>query len=161
MSYVQNRYGPKLAIEQTPWRPSKLVITAFIMGLAALGSFVAITTKPYDGRRIAAAAFVWPAGCPARGYEPGNRLPRACFDRFQELSPEWARAHRLKIHQTARTSYYSYYRLGNDAVSPLCIAWEKSCTISWVYRGLFVVDPTVTNSTSMGWRTLPPAKDPR
>lgn len=164
MSYVSRRFWPN-AIEDhnrpepPEWRPSKWMVFTFFALLTIVCVGTLLGRKPYDGARIAASDFQWPTGCDPRTFGPGDRLPKACFDRFQKISSKWAGEHHLKIRQ-ARRSYYSYYRLGNDAVSPLCVVWEDSCTISWLYRGMFVTDPHIADTTSAGWRTLAPGEMP-
>jgi len=161
MSYIDNRLG-LLPVERPmrrQWRPAKWMVFVYFIGLIALGSIELITRKAYDGALIAASEYHWPEGCEVRVYRPGDRLPKACFSLFQKISSRWAGDHHLKITQ-ARRSYYSYYRLGNDAVSPLCVVGQDTCTISWLYRELFVPDPSILDASSSAWRTVPAGEKP-
>jgi len=139
------------------WKPSHWMVLAFFVALAVICVGTYLGRRRYDGARIAAGPFRWPDGCSPRRYRPGDRLPEPCFDRFQKISSKWASAHHLRVRQ-GRRSYYNYYRIGNDAVSPLCLVWQDSCTIGWAYRGLFVVDESISGETSADWRTVAPAK---
>ena len=131
-----------------------MLLLAFLAGIVG----VLTPSKRYDGASIASGPFPWPKDCPSRDYRSGDRLPKACFDRFQRISHDWIVAHGLKL-DGSRRGKTTYYRLGNDAVDPLCVVWEKSCTIMAIYPGLFVVDRRVASTTSAGWRTLQPGEE--
>jgi len=146
-------------VQPQPSRPWKwfyvMLFVAFLAGLVG-----ALTpAERYDGSRIAGGSFPWPEGCQPRDYRSSNRLPKACFDRFQKISYDWIVAHGLKL-DSRRRGKTTYYRLGNDAVNPLCAAWEESCTIKVSYTALFVVDSKVAGTTSADWRTLPLGEEP-
>ncbi|WP_294122811.1 hypothetical protein [Sphingomonas sp.] len=162
MSYIgYNRGGYAEFDDPPPPRPRKSGWMLLIaLGLSALSAFIrVIHPEPgYDGTKIAAGTFPWPDGCPSYNYRPGNRLPRACFDRFQKVSSQWARAHHLKIRRSSRASWYSYYRIGDDAVEDFCIIWEDDCAVGNIYRSVFVTDRRIADGRSYGWRTLAPGQ---
>ncbi len=106
----------------------------------------------YDGSRIAAGPFTWPVGCPQRTYRVSDRLPRACLDRFQTISPEWSAKHGLKLD--AHRGKTHYYRLGNDAVRAQCASWQDPCEIKRIYPGLFIAEPLIAGPTSANWQTI-------
>ena len=156
MGYLDHRY-PRDDIENR--RPSRRPVSKWWLiggfSLCVVDSAIAkLTEQPFDGSKIAAGQFQWPAGCSERQYRPGDQLSRACFDRFQKISPKWARAHRMKVRQTRKSSHYSYYRLGDDAVEKFCIAWEDHCRVGNVYQALFITDPRISDPRSSGWRTI-------
>jgi len=159
MGYAGNRYAH--ANDLPPQKPKRWG-RGFLASLGLIvvsGIFRVLNPDPgYDGTKIAAGAFPWPEGCPEDAYRPGRRLPHACFDRFQKISPKWAAAHHMKIRHSSRSSWYSYYRVGDDAVEDFCIAWEDDCHVGNIYRSLFVTDPHIAETTSYGWKTILPGE---
>ena len=129
---------------------------AAMLFVALLGGLIAsLPGQQYDGSRIAAGPYPWPKECPQRSYSVSDRLPRACFSRFQKISHDWMIAHGLKLDSGGSRGRTIYYRLGDAAVDPLCVAWEDFCAITAIYPGLFVIDPKISGTTSTDWRTLP------
>lgn len=159
MSYVANRYPDVYADAGPPparRRISGWWLFAALLLCAVATAFTKLNEAPFDGTKIAAGTFPWPQGCQQRRYLTGEQLPHSCFDRFQKVSPKWANEHHFKVRRSRRASWYSYYRLGDDAVEKFCVAWEKDCRVGNVYQSVFVTDPRISDMTSAGWGTVPP-----
>ena|SRR5436190_2886276 len=160
MGYAGNRYSQPNDLPPRPRRGGRRFLLS--LGLVVISSIYGTLhpEPPYDGSKIVAGRFAWPEGCPHRDFRPGDRLPHSCFDRFQKISPKWARAHHLKVRRSSKSSSRSYYRVGNDAVEDFCIVWEDDCLAGNVYRSVFITDPRILDTTSYGWRTItPPRRD--
>ena len=156
MGYLDQRYHASQIDDAPPPRrppPKWWIFGGFALCVVAT-AIAKLTEAPFDGSKIAAGPFQWPASCEQRRYRPGDHLPHACFDRFQKISPKWARAHHMKERRSRKRSRHSYYRLGDDAVEKFCLAWEEDCRVGNVYRSLFVTDSRISDATSSGWQTV-------
>ena len=162
MAYVDYRY-PASSIDDGPTEPPRRRISGWwilaALSLCVVAAAIAkLNEAPFDGSKIAAGTFRWPEGCEQRRYRSGDSLPHACFDRFQRISSKWAKAHHMKVRQTKKSSWYSYYRLGDDAVEKFCVVWEDDCRAGNVYQSVFLTDSRIFDPTSSGWQTIPRAR---
>lgn len=139
--------------------PRRWNIALMIFAIAAAAVTLLVRPRYYDGTKIAAAPFAWPTGCSARTFRVGDRLPNACFDRFQMLSHQWIKEHGLRLKGSrglkGRRGKTVYHRIGNDAVESLCVFWENTCKVRVIYRNVFVPDAHILDTSSFAWRTVP------
>jgi hypothetical protein len=108
--------------------------------------------KHYDGARILAAPFTWPDGCEPGSYSKSIRMSRACFVPSNSISRDWRIAHGVEIRHWSKVRPL-FYRVGNDAIAPICDNWNEYCSVEIVYRDIFIADEAMPTNPS-GWRTI-------
>jgi hypothetical protein len=90
--------------------------------------------------KIVAQPFVWPEGCEKKQYEEEMPVHRECISELYNIGDgrKWGWKSSSKLS--------SYYRVGNDAIFPIC---NDNCKVLLIIKDVFITDIRLVTQNGM------------
>jgi hypothetical protein len=126
----------------------KRTVLLFAMPAVAIALFLSVISfRQYQNPHIAAGPFSWPAGCPPHQYRSVESIPIECAVEANALPHKFTHEHGF---HAAYHGYFTFYRVGNDAIAITCPSTRSGCSVKQIYRNVFQV---TTNEADQDWQT--------
>jgi len=117
------------------------------MPAVAIALFLSVISfREYRNPHILAGPFSWPAGCPPHQYRSVEAIPIECAVEANALPHKFTHEHGF---HAAVHGYFTFYRVGNDAIAMQCSNRGKQCSVRQIYYNVFDV---TTNDAVQDWQ---------